>query len=113
MPHFLALWIASIPLDVLWLSVRTSNVEASSLVVIMMGVNMCFKVVSAGQAARILQSQGALPDIPHTSSGFGERQPWLSGGQAAPFGLPGSWSGQGKIARRLLSILTYHCRSVF
>lgn len=99
MPHFLALWIASIALDVFWLSWRAS--EARSVVVFMTGVSMVFKVVSAGAAARILQAQGALPDVGGAGGGFGAggfggaRQPWLSGGTTAPFGLPGSWSGQG------------------
>lgn len=95
LPHFLAFWIVSIPLDVVWLIHRSD--QARSIVITLMGINMCFKLVSAGQAARILQSHGALPDVGSTA-GFGagrSGQPWLNGGGVAPFGLPGSWSAQG------------------
>jgi hypothetical protein len=93
LPHFLFFWILSIPLDIVWLLYRAT--EARFLVIAMMGANMCFKLVSAGQAARILQSQGVLPDV---EGGYGSSQGWLGadvgGANAGPFGLPGSWSGQ-------------------
>lgn len=58
---------------------------------------MCFKVISALQAARILQSQGALPEV-GDYSGIGSNSNWLGSGHgnsdSGPFGLPGSWSGQ-------------------
>ncbi|PWN33262.1 uncharacterized protein FA14DRAFT_179916 [Meira miltonrushii] len=99
LPHFLAFWIASIPLDVVWLIHRSD--QARSITITMMGINMCLKLVSAAQAARALQAQGALPDLPSGGGfggGFGNNrssgQPWLNGGSTAPFGLPGSWSGQ-------------------
>ena len=60
----------------------------------LMGANMCFKVVSAGQAARILQSQGAIPDV-GGMAGYGSNPGWLGASDRGPFGLPGSWSGQG------------------
>ena len=95
LPHFLAFWIASIPLDVIWLIHRSD--QARSIIITLMGFNMILKLISASQAARALQAQGALPDLP-SGVGFGNNrssgQPWLNGGSTAPFGLPGSWSGQ-------------------
>jgi hypothetical protein len=54
---------------------------------------MCFKLVSAMQAARILQSQGALPEVGggvYNGIGLGSD----GSRETGPFGLPGSWSGQ-------------------
>lgn len=82
-------------MDVAWLLYR---VDQARLVVIgMMGANMCFKIVSAGQAAKILQSQGALPDVEGGGfRGLGSNSGWLGNqSEASPFGLPGSWSGSG------------------
>lgn len=98
LPHFLAFWIASIPLDIIWLIHRSD--QARSIIITLKGINMCLKLISAAQAARALQAQGALPDLPSGGAfgGFGNNrssgQPWLNGGSTAPFGLPGSWSGQ-------------------
>lgn len=98
LPHFLAFWIASIPFDIVWLIHRSD--QARSIIITLMGFNMCLKLVSAAQAARSLQAQGIIPDLDSIGSFAGFRnssstgQPWLNGGSTAPFGLPGSWSGQ-------------------
>lgn len=104
LPHFLAMWIVSIPLDVVWLLHRSD--QARSIVITLMGFNMCLKVVSASGAARILQSQGVIPDLGASSYTFsGQQNNWLGGGARTPnggpqsgtgqpFGLPGSWSQQ-------------------
>jgi hypothetical protein len=59
---------------------------------------MCFKLLSAMQAARILQSQGVLPEVGGGGyNGIGANTGWLGAngsGDSGPFGLPGSWSGQ-------------------
>jgi hypothetical protein len=97
LPHFLFFWILSVPLDVVWLIYRAD--QARLIVITLMGANMIFKIASAGQAARILQSQGALPEVGGGGfGGIGSNQGWLgaengTAGTGA-FGLPGSWSGQ-------------------
>lgn len=76
---------------------------------------MCFKVVSALQAARILQSQGALPDV-GGYSGIGTNSNWLGSGHGhgngngstGPFGLPGSWSGQAQAQSEGESLFPSH-----
>lgn len=93
LPHFVAFWVLSIPLDLVWLLNKGS--DARLIVVSAVGASMILKVPSAVSAAQMASSEGYLPqqDSRRDEAGFGV---FAGVGASLPGGL---WSGAGGEAR--------------
>lgn len=91
LPHFLLLWLLSIPLDLMWLTYKASL--ARDVVVTLVGIGMILKVVTAGLVAEKCVDEGVVSGGSTGGSGGAE---WASAGVSGGLSIPGGfWSGSG------------------
>lgn len=87
LPHFLVLWVVSIPMDVLWLLRKSA--DANLLVTAAVGASMVLKLPSAAAVAQVVRQEGYIQED-GVATGFA--------GVSLPGSGRGLWSGTGGAA---------------
>ncbi|PWN28878.1 hypothetical protein BDZ90DRAFT_230886 [Jaminaea rosea] len=88
LPHFLALWVVSIGMDMAWLLRKSA--DANLLVTAAVGASMVLKLPSAAAVAQVVRSEGYIQED-GGATGFAG----LGGGRGVSLPGGGLWSGTG------------------